>query len=245
MAKRSPYAKEIEACAPPKKRGRKSNAEKAAGMAQIAATIGGPVADADADVRAEFLSTYSGMWKALKNKEAIFNEEKGRTHDAIKEKGFLVKQFRWLDRYNGTPVERAAALKEIEMPVEVLKWIGEPLGAQLSLELNRPDRTPAVERAYDQGKVACMEGKSCSPPYDASVPQYAEWINGYHDETARRVKAGIQPLAGDGTLDEAADEFDDDPPPPDHGGDPLATVGLTETPLPASLANLADPARPL
>ena len=216
----------------PKKRGRKTNAEKAAaGMAQIAATLGTTIQEADADVRAEFLSTYHGMWKALKNKEAIFNEAKAQTRDAIKEKGFLVKQFKWLDRYNGTPVERAAALKEIEMPVEVLKWIGEPLGAQLSLELNRPDRTPAVDRAYDQGKVACMEGKPCSPPHDPSVPQYAEWINGYHDETARRVKAGIQPLAGDGTLDEAPDDFD--------------VEWHEASPLPDSLSQFADPARPL
>jgi hypothetical protein len=74
------------------------------------------------------------------------------------------------------------------------------------MELNRPHRTPAVVRAYDQGKVACMEGKPCSPPYDASVPQYEQWINGYHDETERRVKAGIKPLGGDGTLEDHVDD---------------------------------------
>ena len=75
-----------------------------------------------------------------------------------------------------------------------------------------------------------MTSKPCSPPYDASVPQYAEWINGHHDETARRVKAGIQPLAGNGTLDEASDD--------DKEWDKAA-------PLPSSLRQLADPARPL
>ena len=39
-----------------------------------------------------------------------------------------------------------------------------------------------------------MEGKTASPPYDPSVPQYQEYLEGYHAETARRVAEGITPF---------------------------------------------------
>jgi hypothetical protein len=38
-----------------------------------------------------------------------------------------------------------------------------------------------------------MDGKTAKSPYDPSVPQTQSYLKGYHDETERRLKAGIKP----------------------------------------------------
>lgn len=43
------------------------------------------------------------------------------------------------------------------------------------------DRTPLVDRAFDEGKRAGMEGETCIPPYDASGEAGQAWINGWHE----------------------------------------------------------------
>jgi len=42
-----------------------------------------------------------------------------------------------------------------------------------------------------------MEENSAKPPYDPSTPQAMRWLEGFNDDTARRVKSGIKPLAED------------------------------------------------
>ena len=208
------------------KPGRKSKAEKAAeGMTQIAATLGDNSAAADREIGEEFIRFYHGPWRELKSKEALFHEQQSQVHDAAKAKGFLVKELKWYEKFKGTPEQHKAALEDIEMPTRVLKWAGDPLGAQLSLHLDQPEeKMPPLQVAYALGIEHCVAGKAARPPY---VPGdlYQRYMDGYHAETGRRVKNGIKPLAGDGKLDEA--EPDSDPP------------------LPKSLAQYADPARPL
>jgi ribosome modulation factor len=44
-----------------------------------------------------------------------------------------------------------------------------------------PDRTPAVDRARAEGKRAGMNGESMKPPYDTTLPQHDQWVEGWHE----------------------------------------------------------------
>jgi hypothetical protein len=77
------------------------------------------------------------------------------------------------------------------------------MGAQLDL-FAQPDRTPAVEKAYDEGKQAFFENKRATPPYAPGVPQYTQWLEGYHNAQDARVRGGLKPLE-----DEEQEDGDD------------------------------------
>jgi hypothetical protein len=71
------------------------------------------------------------------------------------------------------------ALKiEIERKLRLARYANVPEGFQASMF--EPDRRPDTERARELGKTAALAGEVCKPPYDPSVPQYKEWIEGYH-----------------------------------------------------------------
>lgn len=44
-----------------------------------------------------------------------------------------------------------------------------------------PDRRPDDERAFDEGKVAGMEGKNPDGPYGADSVKGQSWLKGWHD----------------------------------------------------------------
>ena len=60
-----------------------------------------------------------------------------------------------------------------------LRWAGLPLGDQLDFDLGTPDRMPAVDRAFEEGKKQSAEGKPMKPPYDPVTPQYRAFADGY------------------------------------------------------------------
>lgn len=167
----------------------KGEAPQAAGSADKGHNGGPPNGDA---VRAEFVDTRK-MWLDLKNKEALYDKEMRDVHAKIKTRGFTVKQMKIADMLNGTAKDSEKVKTEVKERLQVAQWIGHPMGAQLDL-FAQPDRTPSVDQAYDNGKMAAMEGKVATPPHDASSPQYQSWLSGYHDEQARRVREGIKPL---------------------------------------------------
>jgi ribosome modulation factor/uncharacterized membrane protein len=43
-----------------------------------------------------------------------------------------------------------------------------------------PDRRPADERCFDEGKVAGLAGKQPEPPYGADSPNGQAWLKGWH-----------------------------------------------------------------
>jgi len=66
---------------------------------------------------------------------------------------------------------------ELENTLRVARWMGASIGSQF--EMFDEDRTPAVDRAFDEGKRAGMKGEPRKPPHDPSTPQYATWMEGY------------------------------------------------------------------
>ena len=74
----------------------------------------------------------------------------------------------------------------------VLRYLAHPVATQASL-FDETDRTPAVDRAYEEGKSAGIEGKRLEPPHDASTPQGQKWIAGWHDGQAV-LASGFKPV---------------------------------------------------
>ena len=75
--------------------------------------------------------------------------------------------------------------ERVERQARAMRWAGLPLGTQLDMALQEPDRTPGIDRAFDEGKQASMSNKPAKPPYDPSSPQYRAWMDGYSAHQAQ------------------------------------------------------------
>jgi hypothetical protein len=84
--------------------------------------------------------------------------------------------------------------------MQAARWVGSGIGAQLDLFV-QPNRTPAAERAYDEGKQASMENKPRKPPYDPSTTQFRSWMKGFNEHQGTLISKIGQ---GNGTEAEAA-----------------------------------------
>ncbi len=129
----------------------------------------------------------------------------------LKADGFSKEQVNyalWLRREDTDPDTVREQREERE---RVAKWLARPEGFQGGL-FDGPgdgvDRAPAVDRAYEAGKLAGLEGKSASPPHDASTPQGQSWLTGHADGQAVLAK-GFKPLP-------PSEEEDDDDIRPRH-----------------------------
>lgn len=148
----------------------------------------------DPDKRALFLSNKE---KFKKLSDAVASASgKLRAHaKQIKADGFTIDQIKVGIRVE-TPEGEAELRAEFEALLLAARYSGSALGQQLEL-FSTPDRTPAVDIAKDEGQRDSMEGKTASPKYDPSTPQHAAYMQAYHDETERRVKAGFSKLPED------------------------------------------------
>lgn len=93
----------------------------------------------------------------------------------IKSEGTSVRKIK-LARQLETVEGEAAIKAEIAEMIEAVRWTGG--GVQLAM-FDEPDRTPAVDRAFEEGKRACMQNAPRKPPYEPSVPQYSKWLEGF------------------------------------------------------------------
>lgn len=78
------------------------------------------------------------------------------------------------------PGGQIALEAEVARKHRIARWMGLPIGAE-PVMFEVVDRRPSVDIAYDQGKSGGMQGITCQPPYDTSVPQYQRWMEGWHD----------------------------------------------------------------
>lgn len=87
------------------------------------------------------------------------------------------------------------ALKnEIESKLRVARWVGASVGTQFEM-FNGPDRTPAADRAYDEGRRAGMKGDAARPPHSPETEQYRRWMEGHADGNAALARKGFKPTA--------------------------------------------------
>lgn len=145
----------------------------------------------DPQKRALFLSDKDKYAKAIERQKsataAVRNAAK-----TIKADGFSMRQIKLAIQLE-TPEGEAEFRSLIANDLLAAQYQGAAIGAQLSLFLE-PDRTPAVDMAYDEGQKDAMEGKSAKPGYDPSTAQHARYMDGFHDVTAKRIAGGIGKL---------------------------------------------------
>jgi hypothetical protein len=89
-----------------------------------------------------------------------------------------IKDLILLEQPKGEDALRA----DIERQLRLARWANAKVGTQFSFD--EIDKTPDVDRAYQLGKTAGLKGEVKRPPFDASVPQYARWMDGWNDGQA-------------------------------------------------------------
>jgi hypothetical protein len=92
----------------------------------------------------------------------------------------------------------------IQSKIRVARWMGASIGTQFEIF---EDRTPAADRAYDEGKRAGMKAEARKPPYDPSTEQSRKWFEGYDAGQAVNA-AGIKPKSGGAAARVAAEAGD-------------------------------------
>ena len=70
---------------------------------------------------------------------------------------------------------------KIEMQMRAARYMAAPMGAQFDIF---EDRTPAVDRAREEGKRDGMAGETAVPSYDSGTPQYDAYMEGWHSGQA-------------------------------------------------------------
>jgi hypothetical protein len=142
----------------------------------------------DPDKRALFLSDKDAYAKAKErlNKAQQAVRALGKV---IKADGFSMRQIKLAIQLE-TPEGEADFKALVANDLLAAQYQGAAIGSQLQLFLE-PDRTPAVDMAFDEGTKDCLEGKAAKPGYAPETEQYRRYMEGYHGETARRVAAGI------------------------------------------------------
>jgi hypothetical protein len=92
-----------------------------------------------------------------------------------------------------TPEGEARIRERIETALRILRWNAKALGTQSNF-LEDDDRTPAVDRAEEEGKRDGLAGDPCKTDYAPDTEQYRRYMTGYHAGQAVMVKAGIKPM---------------------------------------------------
>lgn len=131
-------------------------------------------------------------WKGLDERANSAAAKRRQYQNEAKSAGFSVNMFKD-SLMMATPEGEAEFKAAIANRLLAAAYSDADVGEQLSLFLDH-DRTPAVDRAYKEGQSRAMANKSLECKYDPSTEQYRAFVDGYHEEQGRQVKAGIGKL---------------------------------------------------
>lgn len=129
------------------------------------------------EIRRLFI-THRTSWNEVQAKLKVVEKLVSDVKSALKSDGYTVKQMQIADQL-ATVKGDAKVQAEVKDRLQVAQWMGHPMGAQLDM-FSQPDRTPAVDRAFEDGKTAGMEGRVRRPPHSPETPQHESWMNGYY-----------------------------------------------------------------
>lgn len=144
------------------------------------------------------------LWNNWMAKKAALEELEKEVKSNLKGDGYTVKQMQIADQLAGSAKASAKVEAEVKDRLQVARWINHPLGAQMDL-FSQPDRTPAVDRARKDGKIASMDNKPCKPPHSPETEQYREWVAGWQEHQAE-ISKGFKKPNGDVKPTEAKPE---------------------------------------
>ena len=169
----------------PAKEPKAPKADKTAKRTQVAGSN-----TLDPEQRALFLSDKEKYAKALEKQKKATADVRNCAM-TIKADGFSLRQIKIAIQLE-SPEGEADFRSLIANDLLAAQYMGAQIGSQLQLFLEDKDRTPGVDIAYDEGVRDCIAGKTAKPGFAPDTPQAAKYLQGYHDETARRVKGGIK-----------------------------------------------------
>lgn len=186
----------------------------------------------DDENRKLFLGVHLPEIKKLREKLATANSNLRNAYKTAKAEG----QFTKADFDTAIALEdeekEARAKARIARQLVIARYMGKSLGAQLELFLE-PDRTPASDIAFDEGKMDALAGKPAKPNYDPSTEQHRRYMEGYHATTASQTEKnvkGIKPLHPEVAKDAAAVQAAKDANAAQRQGDAAAFEGAVPPP---------------
>ncbi len=113
--------------------------------------------------------------------------------------GFTKNDFKFAKSLQDKDV--SVIIAEHERRIWIAKLFGHQLGRQT--EMFDEDRTPAEDRAYQEGHAAGMLRKENQPPYDPTTPQGQAWQKGFNQGTEDVNKDLDSAVNGDDQKDDA------------------------------------------
>lgn len=146
----------------------------------------------DPEKRAIFLSDKDKYAKAIERQKRATADVRNAAK-TIKADGFTLRQVKLAIQLE-TPEGEAEFRSLIANDLLAAQYQGAQIGSQLQLFLEDKDRTPSADMAYDEGVRDSAQNKPAKPGYAPDTAQSMRYMEGFHDETARRTKAGIKPL---------------------------------------------------
>lgn len=75
--------------------------------------------------------------------------------------------------------EDAEAIERRRKEAVIARFLNHPIGTQPDM-FDEPDRTPAVDKAFADGRVAGASGKTAQPPFGGGTEQEQAWLKGWH-----------------------------------------------------------------
>jgi hypothetical protein len=133
--------------------------------------------------------THRTSWNEVQAKIKLAKKLETDVVATLKADGFSKKQMMIADDL-GTTKGEAKVTAEVGDRLQVARWIGHSLGAQMDL-FEQPDRTPSVDIAYEEGKRASITNKPAKPDYSPETPQYRAYMAGY-SEHQRELLGGLK-----------------------------------------------------
>lgn len=92
-----------------------------------------------------------------------------------------------------TPEKEAKLKGKVVRTLSIANVMGTKLGEMLEAVLEHMPRVPAADQAYQEGNLDAAKHLAADPSqYHPTTEQYRQYMEGYHAEQERQVKAGIQ-----------------------------------------------------
>jgi ribosome modulation factor len=92
-------------------------------------------------------------------------------------------------------VDETEELDKRRREARIAAWCNHPIGTQPDLFSDEPDRTPSVDKSFEDGKIAGMEGRGCEAPTHLGQEQQQSWIKGWGEGQELLAVKGFSPLS--------------------------------------------------
>jgi ribosome modulation factor len=134
----------------------------------------------DAEKRALFLNALPELEQLLEKKSGIVSDIRNQ-RKRIVSYGFEPFEIDYALKIRKD--EDATMIERRRKEARIARFLNHPIGTQSDI-FDEVDRTPAADKAFDDGKIAGASGKACSSPFSPGLDQDQAWIRGWGEGQA-------------------------------------------------------------